>query len=113
MTASHCLIDSNGPIRTTGDLSLVLGVHDRTVTTDSLRSRTRLELMQGVQELFIRKVVRLAEIITHPQYNDFTSQNDIALLKLAESVDLNIYSPACLPTQGTDFTGQKGWVYGQ
>ena len=58
-------------------------------------------------------MVRIADIITHPQYNTRTSQNDIALLKLAESVDLNIYSPACLPAQGTDFTGQKGWVYGQ
>ena len=39
--------------------------------------------------------------------------NDIALLKLAEKVDLNLYSPACLPTPNTDFTGKTGSVYGE
>merc|ERR1712013_461950 len=37
---------------------------------------------------------------------------DIALFKLAESVDLDVWSPACLPDQGADYTGQNGWVYG-
>ena len=60
-----------------------------------------------------RKVVPVAEIITHPSYNPATSQNDIALLKLGESVDLAAYSPACLPAQGADFAGKNGWVYGQ
>ena len=38
--------------------------------------------------------------------------NDIALLKLAEDVDLTTYTPACLPAPGTDYTGQNGRVYG-
>ena len=38
--------------------------------------------------------------------------NDIALLKLAEDIDLTTYTPACLPTSGADYTGQNGRVYG-
>ena len=67
----------------------------------------------GGSRLACRKVLKVSEVINHPSYNPSTSENDIALLKLAESVDLNTYSPACLPAQGADFTGQKGWVYGQ
>ena len=39
--------------------------------------------------------------------------HDIALLKLAEAVDLKIYTPACLPKSDADYTGQKGQVYGE
>jgi len=76
-------------------MSLVLGVHDRTGTTDTNR-----------------QVLTIEEIVLHPSYNHDTSVNDIALLKLTQSVDLNAWSPACLPTSGADFTGQNGWVYG-
>ena len=49
--------------------------------------------------------------IVHESYKSpFTSSNDIALLKLAEAVDLNIYTPACLPAPNTDYTGS---VYGE
>ena len=40
------------------------------------------------------------------------ARNDIALLKLAEDIDLTTYTPACLPTSGADYTGQNGRVYG-
>ena len=62
-----------------------------------------------------RKVVMVAEVVSHPSYS-FTSggfpQNDIGLLRLAESVPLGTYPPACLPVRAADFTGLKGWVYG-
>ena len=52
--------------------------------------------------------------IVHESYDSpYTSSNDIALLKLAEKVDLNIYTPACLPELNTDFTGKTGSVYGE
>ena len=52
--------------------------------------------------------------IVHENYNSpYSSSNDIALLKLAEKVDLNIYTPACLPALNTDYTGKTGSVYGQ
>ena len=52
--------------------------------------------------------------IVHENYNSpYQESNDIALLKLAEAVDLNIYTPACLPALNTDYTGKTGSVYGQ
>ena len=51
--------------------------------------------------------------IVHESYNSPNpGSNDIALLKLAEDIDLNTYTPACLPTSGADYTGQNGRVYG-
>ena len=51
--------------------------------------------------------------IVHEDYGSpKSSSNDIALLKLAEPVDLNIYTPACLAALDADYTGQNGRVYG-
>ena len=60
----------------------------------------------------LRKVVPVIAIINHPDFHDPTYENDLALLRLRESVDLNTYTPVCLPEVGADFTGRKGWVYG-
>ena len=62
-----------------------------------------------------RKNVKLAlDPIVHESWKSpKLHSNDIALLKLAESVDLKTYTPACLPKSGTDYTGQKGKVYGK
>ena len=50
----------------------------------------------------------------HESYKSpLVNSNDIALLKLAEKVDLNIYTPACLPALNTDYNGKTGSVYGQ
>ena len=51
--------------------------------------------------------------IVHPNYNPSTTNNDIALLKLSESVDLSIYTPACLPASSADYVGQSAKVYGR
>ena len=51
--------------------------------------------------------------IVHDSYKSpNVNSNDIALLKLAEEVDLNTYTPACLAASGADYTGQNGRVYG-
>ena len=65
-------------------------------------------------QTFFRKNVKLAlDPIVHESYTTpKLESNDIALLKLAEDVDLNTYTPACLPTSGADYTGQNGRVYG-
>ena len=52
--------------------------------------------------------------IVHESYKSPNADsNDIALLKLAESVDLTTYTPACLPSSDDDFTGQMGKVFGK
>ena len=62
-----------------------------------------------------RKNVKLAlEPIVHESYTGNKEEgHDIALLKLAEAVDLKVYTPACLPKSDADYTGQKGQVYGE
>jgi len=96
VTAAHCFFDESGDRQIfEADLSLVIGLHDRTVDTDEFR-----------------QVLEASEIILHPGYTWDSSANDIALVKLTSGVDLNTYSPACLPEQGQDFAGQRGWVYG-
>ena len=39
--------------------------------------------------------------------------NDIALLKLAEYVDLKTYTPACLPAANRSFVNKIGSAYGK
>ena len=61
-----------------------------------------------------RKNVKLAlDPIVHENYTGVKDGYDIALLKLAESVDLTVYTPACLPKSGAEYTGQTGHVYGE
>merc|ERR1712037_461846 len=69
---------------------------------------------QEIELAVFRKNVALEiDPIVHEDYNSpMSTSNDIALLKLAEPVDLNIYTPACLAALDADYTGQNGRVYG-
>merc|ERR1711935_1228428 len=98
ITAAHCITESGST--TKDSLSLVLGEFDLSSSSDSNDGK--------------RKNVKLAlDPIVHESYKSpKPDSNDIALLKLAENVDLNTYTPACLPASGTDYTGQNGRVYG-
>jgi len=103
LTAAHCFFnpDTNQQDKFKDDLTVVLGIHDRTivVTPDTPLSE--------------RKVLKISEIVLHPDYNQATSSsNDIALLKFTESVELEKYSPACLAEKDADFSSGAGWVYG-
>ena len=65
-----------------------------------------------------RKKVKLQiDPLFHPESSqeklDPQKGHDIALLKLTEDVDFEIYTPACLPSDGADYTGQTGSVYGK
>ena len=53
-----------------------------------------------------KSILMFAQIIRHPDYNEEKYENDIALVKLKDPVDLNVYTPACLPEKGYDFSGQ-------
>ena len=63
----------------------------------------------------IRKEIKVEKIIPHEDYvgEKTTEENDIALLKLSEKVNLNIYTPICLPNVDDDFTGKTAWAYGK
>ena len=61
-----------------------------------------------------RKVVRLSEDpIVHEDLDTIEINNDIALLKLVEEVDVKLYIPACLPSVDADYTGRKAQAYGE
>lgn len=53
------------------------------------------------------KYVKVEAAIAHKYYvpDIEPKMNDIALLKLAEEVDLDVYTPACLPEPDKDYTG--------
>ena len=59
-----------------------------------------------------RIVKEVSQIIRHSGYDHSTNINDIALLKLSSTADLNTYTPVCLPETGTDYAGKNAWVYG-
>jgi prostatin (serine protease 8) len=98
VTAAHCITEIT-PRPNKDNFRLVLGEFDLTDSDDSDDTK--------------RMVVRLAmNPIVHPNYQSpEQNSNDIALLKL-DYVDLNVYTPACLPVIDTDFTGKTGTVYG-
>ena len=51
-------------------------------------------------------------MIRHPAYNAWSLVNDIALFRLEEPVDTQVYNPVCLPPRSQDYTGKTGWVLG-
>ena len=52
--------------------------------------------------------------IIHEDYDQCgVISNDIALLKLTESVDLKTFTPVCLPPIIADFTGDTASVIGK
>ena len=57
----------------------------------------------------------MISITNHENYDSSTTDNDIAIIELAQEVDLTIYTPACLAktSDTTTFDGKKAWVYGE
>lgn len=66
LTAAHCFDDTTGSRYT-----LTLGEHD-------------LNQHEGTEQ-----VINVQEVIVHPDYNAFTSDNDIALLRLAHPANID------------------------
>ena len=51
----------------------------------------------------------------HENYDKVTTDNDVAIIELAEEVDLTIYTPACMAktSDTTTFDGENALVYGE
>ena len=50
--------------------------------------------------------------ILHPEYNDQTLRNDLALLVLSTPVDTKVYVPICLSNPDTNYTSLEAMVLG-
>ncbi len=59
----------------------------------------------------------IPRVVIHPSFDDYTFENDYALIELEESIDFkadfNVTAPCCLPTEGVGEgvgEGQKEYV---
>lgn len=79
-----------------GDLTVKLGVEDLDVTGQNVVNRD------------------VIKIILHPDYNDSTNYNDIALIQLSSPVTFSDYiRPVCLAASNSVFNnGTSSWVTG-
>uniref|UniRef100_M3YBF7 Suppression of tumorigenicity 14 n=1 Tax=Mustela putorius furo TaxID=9669 RepID=M3YBF7_MUSPF len=98
VSAAHCFIDERDFRYSDHKMwTAYLGLHDQ-----SKRSAT------GVQELGLKR------IITHPFFNDFTFDYDIAVLELEKPAEYSsTVRPICLPESSHTFPAGKAiWVTG-
>ena len=68
------------------------------------------------EEILERKDIAVKRVTVHEEYKSGLSFNkDIAILELAEEVDLTEYTPACMAKaeDDTTFADKKAWAYGE
>ena len=56
------------------------------------------------------------DVTKYTNYESFAMpNNDITIIELAEAVDLNTYTPACMAKSSdtTTFDGKSAWIYGK
>jgi len=81
ITAAHCVNSANA-----AEVFVKLGMYDM------------------AQTAVIPINASVSDIIVHPAYDEDTLHNDIALLKLADSVEFSdAIQPVCLPPQGAEY----------
>merc|ERR1711971_522300 len=99
VTAAHCLYKDNDykTLYKPSEMVWTLGEHDFLDTTE-----TKIPTIK----------VKVEKIIVSPEWDSMTTIGDIALIKLAKTVDLKKYTPACMAKTGQSFVGKSAWVYG-
>uniref|UniRef100_H3DFT8 Suppressor of tumorigenicity 14 protein homolog n=1 Tax=Tetraodon nigroviridis TaxID=99883 RepID=H3DFT8_TETNG len=97
VTAAHCVQDE-GTLRLSqpGSWEAYLGLH----------------VQQNIKKSVV--VRNLKRIIPHPNYNEYTYDNDVALMELDSPVTYSDYiQPICLPAPQHDFpVGETVWITG-
>ncbi|KAK4292594.1 hypothetical protein Pmani_034654 [Petrolisthes manimaculis] len=92
VTAAHCLYQQTEPfeLQQPSDVMVFIADHDQYSSTDDIPGVTM--------------ILDVMEITVHPSYDFFGVDNDIALLKLSESLsfDNKAVRPVCLPRNSND-----------
>ena len=79
------------------------------------KERISVRLLEHDRKMsnFLKIDRKVTEIITHPKYNARTYDNDIAIVRLDEPVEMTeLMHPVCMPTPGKSFKGETGTVTG-
>ena len=105
----------------TAGYCLATALFNTTTTTDMRILRILLGEQAIIDETKITKEFNVDLIVVHPHFNMPVyykqkllkqSTNDIAMVRLAEDVDLSVYTPVCLPATNQDFSGLQATVTG-
>ena len=100
ITAAHCMLKNKNIPRHARDIRVFLGFHQ--IDGEELQYPETLHNVINVQSIHI-----------YPSYNqNISADNDLAMLWLSETVDLNIYTPVCLPKAAL-FAKQMAWLVGE
>ena len=122
LTAAHC-IDVNGGHCL--QIEALFGKHSfstgdiETQASDNLKNNSyiakRMPFIKGLANQNERQFLsrNASKIIIHELFNSKTLENDIALIRLNQSItnEDNI-QPICLPKLMEDFSGQSGYISG-
>jgi secreted trypsin-like serine protease len=98
VTAAHCTKNNDGSSVPVSSISVKVGANNPTNATDG-------------------KKYLVSEVIVHEGYNSLTDENDIALLRLKDSINFPNAAPIKLLTakdaaEGADSPGVMSWVTG-
>ena len=99
ISAAHCMLHENIPHHAM-DIRVFLGFH-------------QIDGKELQYPETMHKVINVKSIHLHPYYNqEIAAENDLAMLRLSEIIDLNIYTPVCLP-MARSFAGEMAWLVGE
>ena len=101
ISAAHCFILDGTDLARMEDIEILLGDHN---------------VEESGETVLKEKKIGVVNLHHHPEYveDELNSHWDITVVELAESVDLNVYTPACLAktTDTKIFLGKKVTVAG-
>ena len=63
--------------------------------------------------IICRQVVGVEEVFVHEGFDYDTFDNDISLIKLAREVDLDLFTPVCLPRGDMNKDNANVWITGE
>ena len=112
LTAAHCLVrgtdsDGNNIRFPLSALQVVLGEHNRHEWGEEKIPRVEI----GISQMIVHS--GYSRYSSYSRYSRYILDKDIGLLKLNRPVDMDVYTPVCLPKLMDTFVGERAWAYGK